>query len=92
MTEHKFNQDVAKRLYNQAMSVGNSKVSENDFYNNLDDQEYAKMVYNRYKTKYGVDLLDAQDENSFLNTLGHEVPYVGHKTESTEPKLSLKRP
>lgn len=92
MTENKFNPDAAKRLYEEATSIGTSKVSENDFYNSLNDSEYARIVYNRYKDKYGVNLLGAEDDSSFLSTLGYNVPYAGNKTKEQEPKFSLKRP
>lgn len=72
MTENKFNPEIAKKLYDQAMEVGTSNISEDDFYSNLDDKEYAAKVYNRYKDKYGVNLLDAEDDNSFLDTLGYK--------------------
>lgn len=89
MENNKFNPEVAKELYNEAASIGKTSIPEEDFYQNLGDSEYARMVYRRYKDKYGVNLLGAEDDSSFLGSLGYTTDYVGNKPvekKETTPK------
>lgn len=89
MGNNKFNPEVAKELYNEAASIGKTSIPEEDFYQNLGDSEYARMVYRRYKDKYGVNLLGAEDDSSFLGSLGYTTDYVGNKPmekKETTPK------
>ena len=89
MRPKKYNPDVAKELYNQAVRIGTSKISEDDFYNKLETEDgYAERVYDRYKSKYGVSLLDAPDAQSLRDSLYAQNAPVSPGTESpAEPAV-----
>ena len=62
------NKSQAQKLRNQILSVSKSNLSEEDFYNRLNDEDYARGVYKRL-SGLGEKPLGASDESSFLDSL-----------------------
>lgn len=88
MGKNRYNPEVAKRLYDEAVSIGSSKLSQDDFFNRLNEDGYAEKIYNRYKEKYGVSLIDAPDAQSLRDSLYAQNAPVSPGTESpAEPAV-----
>lgn len=89
------NKSKIKELYSDIMSLGgNFPLSEQEFSDNMQDKDFAKMIYG-VTSSGGVNLLGAKDEQTFLNTLGYEQTqretalkrreYLNNITAPTEP-------
>lgn len=65
-----YDKDKAKQLYNQ---VGSKiKSNEDQFYQKLSDAKYARKVYRTFADNEGINLLDAPDEDSFIDSLKYK--------------------
>lgn len=63
-------EERVKQVYDKVKSLSKTfNRTEEDFGKSLQDERSAKALYEKAKTKYGVNLLDAPDVDSFLDSL-----------------------
>lgn len=87
MEQNRYNPEVAKRLYDQASAIGTSKLSKDDFFGKLNEDGYAEKIYDRFKSKYGVNLLDAPDAKSLRDSLYSQPATTGGLSKEDEDVL-----
>lgn len=87
MEQNRYNPEVAKRLYDQASAIGTSKLSKDDFFGKLNEDGYAEKIYDRFKSKYGVSLLDAPDAKSLRDSLYSQPATTGGLSKEDEDVL-----
>ena len=82
MTDYKFNKEKAKKVYDTISDNGGMRSTESQFYDKLNDESFVKNVYQTLKND-GIQLLDAPDEGSFLDSLG----FNKHQPERQEQEI-----